>query len=120
MDEISCAGKNHVAGFGELTGFHEENWGADSFGLPSCAESELKGGNLSDNLKILDNLLKGRAPEGLFSTIAANAGTAFYISEKADNIREGVIMAKELIVGGRVQKWLKKAKEFYADHDHRK
>ncbi len=118
MDEISCAGKNLVAGFGELAGFYEENWGPDSFGLPSCDESELKGGDLSDNLKILDDLLNGRAPEGLFSTIAANAGAAFYISEKAANIREGANIAKQLILGGEVRKWLRKAKEFYADHDH--
>ncbi len=64
-------------GFGELADVREENWRPESFGLPPCDESELKGGDLSDNLKILDDLLHGRAPEGLLSTIAANAGAAF-------------------------------------------
>ena len=117
MDEISCAGNNLAAGFGELADVREENWRPESFGLPPCDESELKGGDLSDNLKILDDLLHGRAPEGLLSTIAANAGAAFYISEKAADVREGAIIAKELILGGRVRRWLQKAKEFYADHD---
>jgi len=117
MDEISCAGKNLAAGFGELAGVHEQNWGPDSFGLPPCDESELKGGDLSDNLKILDDLLDGCAPEGLLSTIAANAGAAFFISEVAADVREGAIIAKELIMEGQVRNWLQKAKEFYADHD---
>lgn len=117
MDEISCAGKNLAAGFGELADVRQENWEPESFGLPLCNESELKGGDLSDNLKILDDLLHGRAPEGLLSTIAANAGAAFYISEKAADVREGAIIAKELILGGRVRRWLQKAQEFYADHD---
>ena len=77
----------------------------------------MKGGDLSDNLNILDDLLYGRAPEGLLSTIVANAAAAFYISEKAADVREGAIMAKELILGGRVRSWLQKAQEFYADHD---
>ncbi len=117
MDEISCAGNNIAAGFGELGDVLEENWRPDSFGLTPCDESELKGGDLSANLEILSDLLNGRAPEGLLSTIAANAGAAFYISEKAANIREGAIIAKELILGGQVRNWLQKAKEFYADHD---
>ena len=117
MDELSCAGNNIAAGFGELSDFREETWRPESFGLDPCDESELKGGDLSENLRILDNLLGGRAPKGLLSTITANAGAAFYISRKATDVREGARMAKDLILGGQVRSWLKKAKEFHSDND---
>ena len=116
MDELTCAGENVAAGFGELAELREEAWPPAAFGLTPCPEEDLAGGNLEDNLRIMGDILSGRAPEGLIATIAANAGTAFFIAEKADDIREGTTLAKDLILGGSVRNWLDRAKAFYAEH----
>ena len=116
MDELTCVGENVVAGFGELAEFREEAWSPAVFGLAPCPEEDLAGGNLEDNLRIMGDLFSGRAPKGLLATIAANAGAAFFIAEKADDIREGVTLAKDLILDGTVRNWLDRAKAFYAEH----
>ena len=115
MDELTCAGENVVAGFGELADFREQAWSPTAFGLDRCPEKNLAGGNLADNLRIMDDLLAGQAPDGLLDTIAVNAGAALFIAEKASDIREGTAMAKDLILGETVSDWLARAKTFYAE-----
>ena len=118
MDELTCAGKNVAAGFGELSELRKEAWPPAAFGLTPCPEKDLAGGNLEENLRIMEDLLSGRAPEGLLATIAANAGAAFFIAEKADDFREGATLAKDLILNGTVRNWLDQAKAFYAENSN--
>ena len=118
MDELTCAGKNVAAGFGELSELRKEAWSPAAFGLTPCPEKDLAGGNLEENLRIMGGLLSGRAPEGLLATIAANAGAAFFIAEKADDFREGATLAKDLILNGTVRNWLERAKAFYAENSN--
>ncbi len=116
MDEIACCAKNVVSGFGNLSSIRRENWGADDFGLTPHPVEDLAGGNLEENLRILNDLTKNRAPEGLLSTISANAGAGFFITEKANNLREGAAMAKDLILGGEVGRWIDEVRRFYKDN----
>ncbi len=115
IDELTCSGENIVAGFGELVELRKDSWLPGTFGLTTCPEKDLKGGNLEDNLRIMEDILAGRAREGLLATIAANAGTALFIAKKTIDDREGTALAKDIILGGNVRKWLARAKVFYAD-----
>ena len=115
MDELSGAGINSVAGVGELAETHGE-WEPEDFGLSQHAFSELSGGDVSDNLAILNALYIGKAPNGLLDTVCWNAGVAFWIVEKSTSVEEGIVIAKDLLLGGEVASWLSRAKSFYADH----
>lgn len=117
MDELTCSGLNRMAGFGELADVRETDAAPEAFGLSPCPESDLAGSDLSGNLRLLDSLLAGSAPQGLLHTVAANAGAGFYVAEKAKTIAEGAALAQELILGGSVSNWLSRAKTFYADQD---
>lgn len=116
LDELSCAGTNQVAGFGRLGELFGE-LPADDAGLPACDFAELAGGDLAENLAILEALLEGGAaavPAGLRNTILLNAGSALWAGGKASDLQAGVQMSDELLNDGSVALWLKQAQEFNA------
>lgn len=112
MDELSVVGTNKVKGFGKLRDV-AENWEAKEFGLAQADLSELLGGDLEDNLQILDNLLKGKAPKGLEDTVSLNVAAALFIVGSVPNVGEGVAAARELILGGAMERKLRETKAFY-------
>lgn len=113
MDELSVVGENRVRGFGALSGV-DANWNASDFDLSEGDVSELLGGELEDNLRILDDLLAGRAPKGLENTVSLNVGAALHIVGRAASIEAGVGEARELLLGGAVKAKLSDTRDFYA------
>lgn len=118
LDELSCAGKNSVAGFGELSTFQGTLTASDG-GLESCAFSDLAGGDVVANLSILNALLSGTSgpdvPTGLRDTVLLNAGAALWVAGRVSSLKEGVGQARELIESGAVREWLERAQAFYAE-----
>lgn len=112
MDELSVVGINQVRGFGEL-GSLDERWTAESLGLKQADVSELMGGELEDNLRILDDLLAGKAPQGLEDTIALNVGAALMVTGRVPKISDGIEQARDLIRGGAVRQKLDDTKAFF-------
>lgn len=113
MDELSVVGQNHVRGFGALSSI-DDRWTAERFSLGSADVSELLGGELEDNLRILDRLLDGRAPVGLADTISLNVAAALMIVGKCESIEEGIQVARDVILGGALKLKLADTKDFYA------
>ena len=109
MDELSCAGENLVAGFGELRDL-DGYWSPESRGFSRCSVSDLAGGSGKENADMLKRILDGSGPAGLIDTILLNAGTAFLIVGQTD----GFERARELLLGGSVKEWLERARDFYA------
>lgn len=112
MDELSVAGVNQVGGFGALNHVSED-WTPGSMGLKSSGIEDLLGGELEDNLNILDALLVGKAPRGLEDTVVANVAAAFMIVGRTDSVKAGVDEARDVLVGGATAKKIQHAKEFY-------
>lgn len=118
LDELSCAGVNHISGFGQLQGTTSIE-SLEGLGLTPCTLDELKGGNVEDNLSILHSLLSGDASAvsaGLLNSILLNTGAAFWISGKTSDLRGGVELARELIDSGKVLSWLKSVQNFYTKY----
>lgn len=116
LDELSCAGTNRIAGFGKLAG-HSRALTAGDAGLPACPFSDLAGGELDENLSILDALLSGdeqQAPAGLRNSILLNAGAALWACGKADELKGGIQIADTLLKDGSVAAWLERAQAFNA------
>ncbi len=113
MDELSVVGGNVVRGFGALRDI-DDTWTAEALGLEQAPADDLLGGELEDNLRILDDLLEGKAPKGLEDTVALNVGAALHIVGKCDSIQEGITSARDIILGGALKRKLADTKAFYA------
>jgi anthranilate phosphoribosyltransferase len=112
IDELTTATANRVRGFGRLREV-DGIWRAEEFGLKSAPFVELQGGDLAENLVIVERLLAGRGPGGLVDTIALNAAVALWIVGKVPTVRDGVETARELLLGGAVKKKIEATKSFY-------
>ena len=109
LDELSCAGDNRVAGCGELSGL-AEIWTPEKYGLARCDPKELAGGSIEENVSILESIFTGKAPSGLIDSVLFNAAAAFHVC----GVSDGVERARDLLLGGGVKEWLRKAQRFYA------
>jgi anthranilate phosphoribosyltransferase len=115
LDELSCVGRNHVAGFGRLKELRGELSPAE-YGLPSCRHRALKGGDVPANIKTLHAIFSVSScdiPKGLVDSILLNAGAALWIAEKVNDLKAGVDLAREVIESGQAKQWLKRVQTFY-------
>lgn len=112
IDELTSATANRVRGFGRLREV-DAVWRAEDFGLKTAPFAELLGGDLAANLAIVDALLAGRGPAGLVDTIALNAAVSLWIVGKVPSVAEGIGPARELLLGGAVQRKISATREFY-------
>ncbi|NBD36942.1 MAG: anthranilate phosphoribosyltransferase [Verrucomicrobia bacterium] len=114
MDEITTAGPNRMAGFGEMRGIDKVFDGAEE-GFSPTTPAELAGGDPEENAALLRATMRGEGRDGLTDTLLLNAGTGFLISRKVASIRDGAELAREILLGGALEKWLQRAEEFYRE-----
>jgi anthranilate phosphoribosyltransferase len=112
LDELTTATRNRIAGFGRIVDMDGSNVASD-FGLPQARPEDLAGGDLEENVRILDEVLDGKAPQGLIDTILLNAAAGLFVVEKAPSISDGIEMARDLLLGGAVRKKIADIKDFY-------
>jgi anthranilate phosphoribosyltransferase len=112
IDELTTATANRVRGCGRLAGV-DAVWRAEDFGLRAASFDDLRGGDLAENLKILDALLDGHGPAGLADTIALNAAVAMWIVGQAPDVRAGLGEARALLTGGAVKRKIADTREFF-------
>ena len=116
MDELSCVGRNHVAGFGSFRA-RLGDLRVEEAGLTNCGLDSLSGGDVDENIRTLKLIFHGHhkeVSEGLINSILLNAGAAFWIVGRSDDLSSGVEHARELLESGRAGHWLKKAQSFYS------
>ncbi len=113
MDEFSAAGSNIARGFGAL-GSIDETWSPAEMGIEPGPLADLEGGDATENVAILEDLLDGKAPKTLEDSVVVNAAAAFFIAGRHGSAREGVDEARDLLRGGAVRRLLQRAREFYS------
>jgi len=112
IDELTTATANRVRGFGRHRDIDGE-WHATDFGLERSPFEHLTGGDLTENLAIVEALLAGRAPRGLVDTIVLNAAVGLWVVGKVPTVREGIAPARDLLLGGAVRQKIAATREFY-------
>ena len=98
LDEISTTGPTHVAQLkgGEITTFDVV---PEEVGLARVTLADLKGGDAQVNAKAIHALLGGA--EGPYRDIVLlNAAAALIVAGRANDLKEGVAMAREAIDSG--------------------
>lgn len=116
LDELSCVGRNHVAGFGRLKA-RRGGLAPSEAGLAVCELNSLSGGDVAANIETLNQLFSGSldaVPQGLLDSILLNAGAALWVAERADDLEGGVVLAREVVASGRAAQWLAEAQRFYS------
>ncbi|PTX91167.1 anthranilate phosphoribosyltransferase [Opitutus sp. ER46] len=112
IDELTTASPNRVRGFGRLEAVDGE-WNAPDFGLKVSPFSDLVGGDVATNLGIVEALLDGRGPAGLADTVALNAAVSMWIVGRQPSVRDGIGLARELLLGGAVKQKIADTREFF-------
>lgn len=112
IDELTTATVNRVCGFGRLAGV-DTNWRAEDFGLETAPFDELRGGDLAENVAIVEAILDGRGPRGLVDTIVLNAAVGLWVTGKTDGVKAGLGPARDLLLGGAVRRKIAATREFY-------
>ena len=79
----------------------------EEFGFERCSKEDLKGGTPAENAKITLEILNG-ARGHKRNAVLMNAGAALYIGGKADNMKDGIALAAEIIDSGRAAETLQK------------
>lgn len=104
LDEVSLCGETQVS---ELADGHVSNYllNPADFGLPACTMEDLRGGDAQANAQIARDLLAGaKGPKR--DIVLANSACAFYIAGKVKGLKEGVVLAAEMIDSGKAAEQL--------------
>ena len=80
-------------------------------GLKPCKAEELKGGDARENARILKDIISGeKGPKR--NMVVLNAGAAIYLADRANSLKEGVLLAAESIDSMEAMKRLEALKAF--------
>ncbi|MBL4576516.1 MAG: anthranilate phosphoribosyltransferase [Opitutaceae bacterium] len=112
LDELTTTTRNRMVGFGRLVDVDETKVASD-FGLAEAQPEDLAGGDLTENIQILENVLSGVAPSGLIDTIVLNAATGLFVVGKVASITEGIGFARDLLLSGAVRQKIADIRDFY-------
>ena len=98
IDELSPCGPNRVC---EVAGgeVHERTIDPQELGVPRCSPEELRGGSPAENAQAIRDVLAG-APGGRRDAILLNAAGAIAAAGRADDLRDGLELARQAIDSG--------------------
>lgn len=114
VDKLSSAGPSHIRGVGELEDL-VTHYNPEDLGLSLAPAADLRGGDAAENLELLERFLVGKAPTGLAETLYLNAGAGLYVMRKADSLKEGIALARDLVSTGAVARWIDATRAFYRE-----
>ena len=100
LDEISLSSSTSVCEY-------KDGWlktyeiTPEEFGFERCTKDDLKGDTPTENAKITRGILSGEIKGNKRNAVLLNAGVAIYIGGKASSMKEGVLLAEQLIDSGK-------------------
>lgn len=110
LDEISLLGKtriNHLH-HGKVTTFEIS---PEDFGLQRCKLENIKSSTPQDNAAVIEGVFDGKIIDANKDAIVLNAAGALIVGGKADNFKQGVKLAQEIIESGTAKKKLNELRD---------
>ncbi len=105
LDEITLTGPTRVCELrdGQVNSFQ---WNPEQFGLNLCKAEDLKGGDPDHNAEVIRDILSGKEgpPRDI---VLLNSAAALYVCGKAEDMKQGIEMARESIQSGSAKNKLK-------------
>ena len=99
MDEVSPSGITTIAELRDGT-VVEFDLDPEELGVPLFPTEALAGGTPEENARIIEEVLSGEERGGRRSAVVLNAAAALYVGGVADDLRQGVVLAAEVIDSG--------------------
>lgn len=106
LDEISMSAPTTVCEFKDGW-FKTYTIAPEDFGFERCTKADLTGGTPKENAKITLDILNGEKGHKR-NAVLMNAGAALYIGGKAETMKDGIVLAEELIDSGKALETLNK------------
>jgi anthranilate phosphoribosyltransferase len=100
VDEVSLMGSTRICKSGLYQDLEDEEVRPRDFGLKHAEVSELQGGDAKENAVILESILAGRETGPKRDMVTMNAGAALACAGLADNMGDGIGIAREMIDSG--------------------
>ncbi len=100
VDEVSLMGSTRICKSGAFQDIEDEEVRPRDFGLHHAEVHELRGGDAKTNAAILEAILKGDETGPKRDMVLMNAGAAIACCGLADDMGEGIDLARELIEDG--------------------
>lgn len=102
MDEISLLGKTRINELknGQITSY---DLTPEELGLSRCKPNDIITGTPEANAVMIKDVFSGKNKGPRRQAVILNAAGALMIGDKAENLKEGVKLAKEIIDGGYAQ-----------------
>lgn len=112
IDELTTATVNRVRGIGRLRSI-DGWWEPEEHGFARTSFEGLRGGDVTENLAIIEAVLSGRGPAVLVDTLVFNAAVALWIVGRVPSVRDGAELARERLLGGAVRAKIAATREFF-------
>jgi anthranilate phosphoribosyltransferase len=100
VDEVSLMGSTRICKSGLYQDLDDEEIRPRDFGFKHAEVAELQGGDATSNAAILEAILAGRETGPKRDMILMNAGAAIACAGLADNMGDGIEVAREMIDSG--------------------
>jgi anthranilate phosphoribosyltransferase len=100
VDEVSLMGSTRICKSGLYQDLEDEEIRPRDFGLKHAEVAELQGGDAKVNAVILESILAGRETGPKRDMVTMNAGAALACAGLADNMGDGINIAREMIDSG--------------------
>ncbi len=113
LDEVSLGAATHVAHLknGEIKFLQIT---PEEFGLSRAGVETLSGGDAKDNARLIRSILSGETTGPKRDIVVMNAALGLVVTGKAKDLREGAVLAAELLKSGKPVKVLDRVKELQA------
>ena len=100
VDEVSLMGSTRICKSGLFQDQEDEEVRPRDFGLKHCEVEDLQGGDAIVNAAILEAILAGRETGPKRDMVLMNAGAALACAGLADDMGDGIGIAREMISSG--------------------
>lgn len=100
VDEVSLMGSTRICKSGSYQDQEDEEVRPRDFGFKHAEVEELQGGDAKTNAIILENILSGKETGPKRDMVLMNAGAALACCGLADNMGDGIGLAREVISSG--------------------
>jgi len=100
LDEITISDRTKITELkdGVINSYYVE---PEDFGIKRSVKKELEGGNPKENAQIILDIFSNNLKGAKKDILLLNAGAGLYLGKKANSIKEGVDLAREIIESGK-------------------